>query len=89
VLLRALSSIVRAAVTAYRTEVEAGRIVPEHDAPECGEIVAYNVRVGDDLYQWLRVTAFDARTSINALGIAALARAHADYAAGTTTTDPD
>ncbi len=77
---RSMSSIVLAAVAAYRIEVEAGRIVPERGAPERGEIVAYNMRVGDDLYKWLRTTAFDARTSINALAVAALALAHATQA---------
>jgi len=72
-----MSSIALAAMEGYRTEVEAGRIVPERGVPERSEIATYNVRVGDDLYQWLRTTAFDARTSINVLGVAALARAHA------------
>ncbi len=78
---RSMNNIALAAVTAYRTEVEAGRIAPERGAPERGEIVKYNLRVGDDLHEWLRTTAFYARTSINALGVAALARAHAAQAA--------
>ncbi len=45
--------------------------------PARGELVKYNVRVGDDLHEWLRTTAFHARTSINALVVAALTRAHA------------
>jgi len=74
---RSMNSIALAAVAAYRAEVEAAQIAPEPGAPERGEMVKYNVRVGDDLHAWLRTTAFDARTSINALAVAALARAHA------------
>jgi len=77
---RSMNSIALAAVAAYRAEVEAGRIVPERGAPERGEIVKFNLRVGDDLHEWLRTTAFYARTSINALGVAALALAHAAQA---------
>ncbi len=74
---RSMNSIALAAVAAYRAEVEAARIAPERGAPERVEIVTYNVRVDDDLHAWLRTTAFYARTSINALAVAALARAHA------------
>ncbi len=74
---RSMNSSALAGVTAYRAEVEAGRIAPERGAPARGEVVTYNVRVGDDLHAWLRTTAFDARTSINALVVAALTRAHA------------
>ncbi len=74
---RSMNSIALAAVAAYRAEVEAGRIVPERGAPERGEAVKYNVRVGDEVHEWLRTTAFYARTSINALVVAALTRAHA------------
>jgi len=74
---RSMNSIALAAVAAYRAEVEAARIAPERGAPARGEVVTYNVRVDDDLHEWLRTTAFDARTSINALVVAALTRAHA------------
>jgi len=74
---RSMNSIALATVAAYRAEVEAGRIVPERGAPERGEMVTYNVRIDDDLHEWLRTTAFYARTSINALVVAALTRAHA------------
>ncbi len=69
---RSMNSVALAAVVAYRAEVEAGR-----SAPERGDVVKYNVRVGDELHEWLRTTAFYARTSINALIVAALTRAHA------------
>ncbi len=68
-----MNSIALAAVAASRAEV----VAPEPGAPERGTVVKYNVRVGDELHEWLRTTAFDARTSINALVVAALARAHA------------
>ncbi len=74
---RSMNSIALAGVTAYRAEVEAARIAPERGAPARGEMVKYNLRVGDELHAWLRTTAFDARTSINALVVAALTRAHA------------
>ena len=74
---RSMNSIALAAVAAYRAEVEAARIAPERGAPERAEIVTYNVRVDDDLHAWLRTTAFYARTSINALAVAAWARASA------------
>ncbi len=78
---RSMNSIALGTVVAYRAEVEAGRIVPERGAPEHGEVVKYNVRVDDELHEWLRTTAFYARTSINALGVAALARAQEAQAA--------
>lgn len=74
---RSMNSVALAAVVAYRAEVEAARIAPERGAPERGDVVKYNVRVGDELHEWLRTTAFYARTSINALIVAALTRAHA------------
>ncbi len=74
---RSMNSIALAAVAAYRAEVEAARIAPERGAPERGAVVKYNVQVGDKLHEWLRTTAFYARTSINALVVAALTRAHA------------
>ncbi len=74
---RSMNSIALAAVAAYRAEVEAGRSAPERGVPARGEMVKYNVRVDDELHEWLRTTAFYARTSINALIVAALARAHA------------
>ncbi len=77
---RSMNSIALAAVAAYRAEVEAGQSAPERGAPERGEAVKYNVRVGDELHEWLRTTAFYARTSINALVVAALTRAHAAQA---------
>ena len=39
-------------------------------------MVKYNVRVDNNLYEWLRTTAFYARVSINALLVAALIRYH-------------
>jgi len=52
-----------------------------------GATAPYNVRLDDERYDWLRTTAFATRSSINALVVAALARAHADQAAGVAATD--
>ena len=77
---RSMSSVTRTAIAAYRAEVEAGRSPPERAAPERGDVVKYTVRVDDELHEWLRTTAFYARTSINVLAGAALAHAHAHAA---------
>jgi len=74
---RSMNSIALEAVAAYRIEVEAGRVALERGALIQGETMKYNVRLGDDLYEWLRTAAFHAHLSINALVVAALARAHA------------
>src|SRR5207302_8175665 len=61
--------------------VEAGEVTPTKGPPEREAIVKYNVRVDEDLYEWLRTTAFFARVSINTLLIAGLVRfreAHPD-----------
>ncbi len=76
---RSMTSIILASVMAYHAEAEAGRIVPQRGAPACGEIVKFNLRIDDALYEWLRTTAFDARAPINDLIIAALARSHAAH----------
>jgi hypothetical protein len=78
---QSMNSIVLEAVADYRTTVEAGEVTPTKGAPERDAIVKYNVRVDEDLYEWLRTTAFFARVSINTLLIAALVRfreAHQD-----------
>ncbi len=75
---RSINSIVLEAVAAYRAEVDAHGGAPGHAPLAGGRQVTYNIRLDDDLYNWLRTTAFHARTSINALIIAALTRAHAN-----------
>jgi len=82
-----MNSIALAVITAYRVEVEAGHATPKGRARVGSETVKYSVRVDHDLYEWLRTTAFHARTSINALVVAALTRAHTDHAQGATATD--
>jgi len=86
---RSMNSIALEAVTAYRAAVDAGHTTREGRVLVAGEIVKYNLRVGDDLYEWLRMTAFHAHSSSNALVVAALARAHDDQAGGTTALDAD
>jgi len=77
-----MQSIILEGVEAYRVEWEAGHATREGRVLAAGEIVKYNLRLDDDPYEWLRTTAFHARTSINALVVAALACAHADYSQG-------
>ncbi len=73
----------------YRAEVDAGRTTVKGRVSRNGEIAVYNIRLDDDSYEWLRRTAFEARTSINALVVAALARAHAAQTEGTGTPAAD
>ncbi len=86
---RSMNSIALEAVTAYRAAVEAGHTTREGRVLVAGEIVKYNLRVGDDLYEWLRSAACHAHSSSNALVVAALARAPADQAGGTAAIDAD
>jgi len=86
---RTMNNISLAAISVYRAEWEAGRTTLKGRASVDGEIVVYNVHLDNDTYAWLRTTARHARSSINALLVAALTRAHADHAEGTTTTDAD
>ncbi len=79
---RSMTGIVRETVAAYRTEVEGGRIVPERSVLEDGAQVKSSVRLDDEVYEWLRTTAFHTRTSINVLVVAALTRAHAAQTEG-------
>ena len=74
---RSMTRIVREALAAYRMEVENGRIAPERGVLESGAQIKSSVHLDDEVYEWLRVTAFYARSSINALIVAALTRAYA------------
>ncbi len=80
---RRMTTIVREALTAYRGEVEAGRIVPEGSVREDGAHVKSSVQFDNELYEWLRTIAFHTHTSINALVVAALTRARAAQTDGT------
>ena len=71
---QSMNSIVLEAVAEYRTVVEAGQATPAKESSGDDTVVKYNVRVEDDLYEWLRTTAFYSRLSINTLLVAALAR---------------
>ncbi len=84
-----MHSITVEVVSAYRVEVEAGHTTLEGLLREERAGIKFPVRVSDDLYEWLRTTAFHARTSINAVVVAALAHAQADATEGTHTTDAD
>ena len=77
---QSMNSIVLESVSAYRAAVEAGEVTPSKESgAEHDTVVKYNVRVDDDLYEWLRTTAFYARVSINTLLIAALVRFRAAH----------
>lgn len=71
---QSMNSIVLEAVVEYRVAIDGGEVAPAKESPSDDTVVKYNVRVEDDLYEWLRTTAFYARLSINTLLIAALAR---------------
>lgn len=71
---QSMNSIVLEAVAEYRAAVESGNATPAKENAGDDTVVKYNVRVEDDLYEWLRTTAFYARLSINTLLVAALAR---------------
>ena len=71
---RSMNSIVLMAADDYRVAVDGGDATPVRGHLEGGRAVKYNVRVDDDLYEWLRTTAFFARVSINAVLLAALVR---------------
>ncbi len=79
---RSMQSIAVEAITAYRVEWETSHAMREGLPREGGAAVKYLLRLDDDLYEWLRTTAFHARTSINALIVAALTRAHAAQTEG-------
>ena len=77
---QSMNSIVLESVSAYRAAVEAGEVTPAKESgAEHDTVVKYNVRVDDDLYEWLRTTAFYARVSINTLLIASLVRFRAAH----------
>ncbi len=80
---RSMRSIVREALASYRTEVEAGRLVPEPGRATMAETTTYTIRLSGESYEWLRITAFHTRCSINALLGDALIRFHAAQAEGT------
>jgi len=71
---RSMNSIVLEAIADYRVAVDAREVVPAKDGITRDDTVKYNVRVDDDLYEWLRTNAFYARISINAIFVSALVR---------------
>jgi len=71
---RSMNSIVLEAVGEYRTAIESEEATLSKESLGREAVVKYNVRVDDDLYEWLRTTAFYARLSINVLFVAALLR---------------
>jgi len=78
-----MQSIAVEAITAYRVEWETSHAMREGLPREGGAAVKYPLRLDDDLYEWLRTTAFHTRRSINALVGDALIRFHAAQAEGT------
>jgi len=77
---KSMNSIVLTAVSEYRETIESGQVAPSADQRGAsGDTVKYNVRVDDDLYEWLRTTAFYACLSINTLVATSLVRYHAAH----------
>ncbi len=77
---QSMNSIVLESAVEYRRDVEAGTVAPSKETGgDPDSVVKYNVRVEDDLYEWLRTTAFYARVSINSLLVAALIRFRAAH----------
>ncbi len=71
---RSMNSVVLEAIADYRVAVDAREVAPTKDGITRDDTVKYNVRVDDDLYEWLRTNAFYARISINAIFVSALVR---------------
>ena len=72
---RRMNSVALAALSAYQAEVDAGRTTVTVRASREGETTIGTIRLADGRYDWLRTTAFYARTSITALVVGALTRA--------------
>lgn len=72
---QSMNSIVIEAGNDYRRAIDSGTLMPaKTEGGDQDSAVKYNVRVEEDLYEWLRTTAFYARLSINTLLINALLR---------------
>jgi len=69
---RSMNSVAVEAISAYRAEVDAGRTTVTVRASREGETTIGTIRLDNDLYEWLRTTAFYAHTSISALIVSAL-----------------
>jgi len=82
---RRMNSITLAALIDYRTTLAVGDVAPDTKPRDGADTTKYIVRIPDDLYEWLRATAFSAHVSMNSVVIAALRRyraaPHADDAA--------
>ena len=72
---RRMNTVVVEAVRAYRTEVENGRFAPDHRVLVGGAKVTYPAHVDNEMYEWLRTTAFHQRSSMTTLIVAALVQA--------------
>ncbi len=76
---RSMNSVALAAMGDYRAAIDAGQAKPDKSQAESAGVTKYNVRVDDDLYEWLRTTAFYAHLSINTLVVTSLDRYHAAH----------
>ncbi len=70
-----MNTVVVEAVRTYRTEVENGRFAPDHRVLVGGAKVTYPAHVDNEMYEWLRTTAFHQRSSMTTLIVAALVHA--------------
>jgi len=82
---RSMNSLGLTALTNYRTTFADDDAVPGKETDDGADTTKYNLRVADDLYEWLRAMAFYARVSMNSVVVAARRRyraaRHADETA--------
>lgn len=82
---RSMNSVTFAALADYRAAFAAGEVALGKEPDDGADTTKYTVRAADDLYEWLRETAFYARVSMNSVVVVALRRSraahHADEAA--------
>lgn len=80
-----MNSLGLTALTNYRTTFADDDAVPGKETDDGADTTKYNLRVADDLYEWLRAMAFYARVSMNSVVVAARRRyraaRHADETA--------
>ncbi len=74
---RGMNSLGLTALADYRTALAAGAVTLDKESRDGADSTKFNLRVADDLYEWLRATAFYARVSMNTVVAAALRHSYA------------